>query len=60
MQALASSHAVAELEIPVGRHLGCGGERLLAGRSHDQFSLNVGASKDLGSAVAAFEPELPT
>ena len=37
MQALAPSHAVEELEIPVGRHLGCGGERLLAGGSQDQF-----------------------
>src|SRR5947209_3827317 len=59
MRALAPPHAVAELEIPVGRHLRCGGERLLARGSDDEFSLNVGASKDLGSAVTAFEPELP-
>src|SRR5438046_215953 len=59
MQALAPPHAVAELEIPVGRHLRCGRERLLARGSDDEFSLNRGSSKDLGSAVTAFEPELP-
>ena len=37
MEALAPAHAVAELEIPVGRHLGCRGERLLAGGSDDEF-----------------------
>jgi hypothetical protein len=59
MQALAPAHAVSELEIPVGRHLRRGGKRLLARGSDDQFSLDVGASEDLGNAVAAFGPQLP-
>jgi hypothetical protein len=56
MQVLVPPRTVAEVEIPVGRDLGGGVQRALAGGFLDEFSLKEGARGDDGSAVAALQP----